>query len=260
MLYSFDDYTLDAEHYELRRAGRLVRLEPQAFNVLAYLVQHPGRTVTKEELEEHLWPDSKFVDKASLAIAVAKVRKVLTDTGQVQRYIQTVHRRGYRFVVPVIAQPPGAADLPAALAPETPQPLVTSLLDQANAVAPLAPNPPASSSSRPQTPLNYTPIHLAEKILTAKGALEGERKQITVLCANLQGAAELLADRDPEEVQMLLDPFLDRMKEAVHRYEGVVNHVLSDGVMALFGAPLAHEDHAARACYASLAMQKAIGQ
>jgi DNA-binding winged helix-turn-helix (wHTH) protein len=78
-------------------------------------------------------PDSKFVDKTSLAIAVAKVPIALTDTGQGQRYIQTVHRRGYRFVVPVTTRPPGVADLLAALAPETPQPLVTSLLDQAKA-------------------------------------------------------------------------------------------------------------------------------
>ena len=60
MLYSFDDYTLDAEHYELRQAGRLVRLEPQVFNVLAYLVQHPGRTVTKEELEEQYGPTASW--------------------------------------------------------------------------------------------------------------------------------------------------------------------------------------------------------
>ena len=77
MLYSFGDYTLDAEHYELRQAGRLVRLEPQAFNLLAYLVQHPGRTVTKEELEEHVWPDSEVVGLTSLAKAVAQVRKAL---------------------------------------------------------------------------------------------------------------------------------------------------------------------------------------
>jgi class 3 adenylate cyclase/predicted ATPase/transcriptional regulator with XRE-family HTH domain len=113
---------------------------------------------------------------------------------------------------------------------------------------------------RLQTPLSYTPMHLAEKILTSKGALEGERKQITVLVANLKGAAELLTDRDPEEAQRLLDPFLDRMMGAIHRYEGTVNHILGDGIIALFGAPLAHEDHAARACYAALAMQKAIGQ
>ncbi len=116
------------------------------------------------------------------------------------------------------------------------------------------------SIARPQAPLSYTPAHLAEKIMTSKGALEGERKQVTVLFANLRGAMELLADPDPEEGAKLLDPLLQHMIEAVHRYEGTVNHILGDGIMALFGAPLAHEDHAARACYAALAMQKAIGQ
>jgi class 3 adenylate cyclase len=96
----------------------------------------------------------------------------------------------------------------------------------------------------------YTPKHLAEKILTSKTALEGERKQVTVLFADLKGSMELLADRDPEEARKLLDPVLERMMEAVHRYEGTVNQVMGDGIMALFGAPLAHEDHAVRACYA----------
>src|SRR5262249_15569315 len=71
---------------------------------------------------------------------------------------------------------------------------------------------------------------------------------------------ELLADRDPEEARKLLDPVLERMMEAVHRYEGTVNQVMGDGIMALFGAPLAHEDHAVRACYAALAMQQAISR
>ena len=71
---------------------------------------------------------------------------------------------------------------------------------------------------------------------------------------------ELLADRDPEEARQLLDPVLERMMEAVHRYEGTVNQVMGDGIMALFGAPLAHEDHAVRACYAALAMQAAVKQ
>ena len=107
-------------------------------------------------------------------------------------------------------------------------------------------------------PETYTPKHLAEKILTSKSALEGERKQVTVLFADLKGSMELLADRDPEEARKLLDPVLERMMEAVHRYEGTVNQVMGDGIMALFGAPLAHEDHAVRACYAALDMQAAI--
>jgi class 3 adenylate cyclase/tetratricopeptide (TPR) repeat protein len=108
------------------------------------------------------------------------------------------------------------------------------------------------------SPDAYTPKHLAERILTSKAALEGERKQVTVLFADLKGSMELLADRDPEDARKLLDPVLERMMEAVHRYEGTVNQVMGDGIMALFGAPVAHEDHAVRACYAALDMQIAI--
>ncbi len=115
--------------------------------------------------------------------------------------------------------------------------------------------PPAQRFNSPEA---YTPKHLAEKILTSKSALEGERKLVTVLFADLKGSMELLADRDPEEARKLLDPVLDRMMEAVHRYEGTVNQVMGDGIMALFGAPLAHEDHAVRACYAALRMQEAV--
>ena len=95
------------------------------------------------------------------------------------------------------------------------------------------------------SPDAYTPQHLAEKILTSRSALEGERKQVTVLFADMKGSMELLADRDPEEARKLLDPVLERMMEAVHRYEGTVNQVMGDGIMALFGAPLAHESRGA---------------
>ena len=111
---------------------------------------------------------------------------------------------------------------------------------------------------RSASPEAYTPKHLAEKILTSRSALEGERKQVTVLFADLKGSMELLADRDPEEARKVLDPVLEHMMEAVHRYEGTVNQVMGDGIMALFGAPLAHEDHAVRACYAALRMQEAV--
>jgi class 3 adenylate cyclase len=109
-------------------------------------------------------------------------------------------------------------------------------------------------------PESYTPKHLAEKILTSRSALEGERKQVTVLFADMKGSMELLADRDPEEARKILDPVLERMIEAVHRYEGTVNQVMGDGIMALFGAPVAHEDHAVRACYAALRMQERVNR
>src|SRR5437879_3737699 len=104
----------------------------------------------------------------------------------------------------------------------------------------------------------HIPKHLAERIITSESALKGERKQVTVLFADLKGSMELLADRDPEEAREILDPVLELMMEAVHRYEGIVNQVMGDGIMALFGAPVAHEDHAVRACYAALRMQEAV--
>src|SRR5262250_3607002 len=109
-----------------------------------------------------------------------------------------------------------------------------------------------------RAPESYIPRHLAEKILTSRSALEGERKQVTVLFADLKSSTELIEGLDPEEARKLLDPALHIMMDAVHRYEGTVNQVLGDGIMALFGAPLAHEDHALRACYAALGMQAAM--
>ena len=109
----------------------------------------------------------------------------------------------------------------------------------------------ASTTDRFGGPHAYTPQHLVEKILTSKSALEGERKQVTVLFADLK-VDGTPGRRDPEEARNLVDPVLELMMEAVHRYEGTVNQVMGDGIMALFGAPLAHEDHAARACYAAL--------
>jgi class 3 adenylate cyclase/tetratricopeptide (TPR) repeat protein len=124
--------------------------------------------------------------------------------------------------------------------------------------------PPAPAPHEPAVPSAIVsagppiPAYLAEKILTARSILEGERKQVTVLFADIKDSTELIRDLDPEEAQNLLDPPLHLMMQAVYRFEGTVNQVLGDGIMALFGAPIAHEDHALRACYAALAMQAAM--
>ncbi len=119
--------------------------------------------------------------------------------------------------------------------------------------------PAVPTASTPSTSTSsHTPKHLAEKILRSKSALEGERKLVTVLFADLKGSMELLADSDPEDARKVLDPVLEHMMEAVHRYEGTVNQVMGDGIMALFGAPIALEDHAVRACYAALRMQEMV--
>jgi class 3 adenylate cyclase/tetratricopeptide (TPR) repeat protein len=108
------------------------------------------------------------------------------------------------------------------------------------------------------SPFFHTPSHLAKSIFTSEASQEGERKQVTVLCSDMKGSTEYIADLDPEDARSLLDPVLERMMEAVGRYEGTVNQVMGDGIQALFGAPMAYEDHAVRACYAALKMQELI--
>jgi len=115
-------------------------------------------------------------------------------------------------------------------------------------------------TSRFAAPDSYLPRNLATKILMSRGSLEGERKQVSIMFADIKGSLELLADRDPEESRMLLDAVLVRMLDAVHRYEGTVNQVMGDGIMAIFGAPVAHEDHAVRACYAALHMKESLAR
>jgi len=120
--------------------------------------------------------------------------------------------------------------------------------------APLAAKPQAAA----RDPRAYTPKHLADKILTSRAALEGERKQVTVLFADVKGSMELAEQVDPEEWHRILDRFFQILAEGVHRFEGTVNQYTGDGIMALYGAPIAHEDHAQRACYAALHLRDAL--
>src|SRR5258705_4683936 len=113
----------------------------------------------------------------------------------------------------------------------------------------------SAGPARFASPGVYTPPHLAQRILDSREALEGERKQVTVLFAGIHGMIEAVGDRDPEEIGPIIDQVRELMMEAVHRYEGTVNQVVGEGIMALFGAPLAHEDHAVRARYAALRLQ-----
>ena len=109
-----------------------------------------------------------------------------------------------------------------------------------------------------RAPRDYTPKHLAERILQSRAALEGERKQVTVLFADVKGSMDLAEQLDPEEWHRIMDRFFQLLAEGVHRFEGTVNQYTGDGIMALFGAPIAHEDHAQRACWAALHLQEAL--
>ena len=107
-------------------------------------------------------------------------------------------------------------------------------------------------------PRSHVPEHLAEKIRAGRAALEGERKQVTVLFADVMGSMELAEQQDPEEWRQIMERFFAILCEGVHRFEGTVDKFTGDGIMALFGAPIAHEDHAQRACYAALHLQEEL--
>ena len=121
---------------------------------------------------------------------------------------------------------------------------------------------PQSPAPNPQSPSTYTPQHLAERIraeqaaMESRGAADGERKTITALFADLKGSTALIEGLDPEDARAIIDPALQLMMDAVHRYDGYVAQALGDGIFALFGAPIAHEDHPQRALYAALRMQE----
>ncbi|MGH7279701.1 MAG: adenylate/guanylate cyclase domain-containing protein, partial [Candidatus Rokuibacteriota bacterium] len=111
-----------------------------------------------------------------------------------------------------------------------------------------------------RAPTGYTPRHLADRILTSRSAIEGERKQVTVVFVDCVDFTALSSRLDPEDLHAIMDGCFQHLLDAVHRYEGTVNQFTGDGVMALFGAPIAHEDHAVRAVAAALAMQQAVHQ
>ena len=123
-------------------------------------------------------------------------------------------------------------------------------------------SPPAGSPApRPARPIaSYTPKHLAEKVLKARSAIEGERRQVTVLFADIAGFTSVAEGRDPEDVHQIVDRCFDAITAEVHRFEGTINQYTGDGVMALFGAPIAHEDSARRAVHAALGIQRAMGE
>jgi len=118
--------------------------------------------------------------------------------------------------------------------------------------------PATARGEAERQPIDYTPRHLAERILRSRSALEGERKQVTVLLADVKSSMTLSEELDPEEWHRVLERFFELLADGVHRFEGTVNQYTGDGIMALFGAPLAHEDHAQRACWAALHLRDAL--
>jgi DNA-binding winged helix-turn-helix (wHTH) protein/tetratricopeptide (TPR) repeat protein len=214
----FASFTLDVDRLCLFGPCGRAQLRPKSFEVLRYLIHHTGRVVGKEELIKAVWPNVTVTDE-SLTRCISEVRHVLGDEGQ--RIIKTVPKRGYLFDVPI------------------------STVDA-------APPPPLAGKIAPSDKYLCEP----EPETVGHDVLVGKRKQVTVLHADLK--PWLVAQRDPEEALKIFEAVLPLMTQAVANHEGTVNVVTGDGIMALFGAPLAQEDHAIRACHAALQIQDAV--
>jgi len=227
VIYVFDDYSLDIERRELRRGTKLVAVEPQVFDILQYLIAQRERVVSKEDLIDAVW-GGRIVSESTLSSRLTAVRHAIGDSGDAQRLIRTIPRKGLRFVGEVAE----AAD--------------------ASSVRTLR----TTTSAAMVASAGGDPACVAEKI--DRDVIAEERKHLTVLCADLKESLELIAERDPEQALRTFDAVLEMMTQAVNRYDGTLNVVTGDGMIALFGVPVAHEDHAVRACYAALQMQDAV--
>jgi DNA-binding winged helix-turn-helix (wHTH) protein/class 3 adenylate cyclase/tetratricopeptide (TPR) repeat protein len=241
MRYVFGDYNLDTEHYELHHGAKLVRLEPRVFDLLATLVQHPGHTLTKEDLWAQVWPQLPILSDQSLKKCVEQARKALGDAGQAPRYIETVRGRGYRFIAMVEVRQETAREAPRL--PATPRPVVPS----PQATAPLVPAPvslPEAATAETQGAV-------------MQGPPEDEWRQLTVLVCQLGEVSGPAAPRDRDAREARLADVRDYQAlcaEVAQRFEGHIAQYQVERLIVHFGYPRAHEDDARRAVHAGLGM------
>jgi DNA-binding winged helix-turn-helix (wHTH) protein/tetratricopeptide (TPR) repeat protein len=234
MRYVFGDYSLDTQRYELSRAGVLIPLRPKVFQVLAYLLAQRDRVVLKEELLDHLWP-AQYVGDAALNSYIMAVRQALGDSGQRQGVIRTVRGRGYRFVAPVAEQDSGHQAEP---------------LDRGGLAAEEAPG---------RVPIHRSPPLAADTSWADTPLADGEYKFVTILCCALAGPPALVSHRGLEFLYRRMQVVFELFQEILQEYEGTLIHQASDGFTAVFGAPVAQEDHARRAVLAALTLRLRLG-
>jgi class 3 adenylate cyclase/predicted ATPase len=235
MRYVFGDYFLDAQRYELHRAGKPVPLRPKAFEVLAYLLTHRERIISKAELLEHLWP-GQFIGDATLNSCIKEVRRAIGDRGAMPRLLRTIRGRGYRFVAPVMeANQPRPEDVQ----PATPAPA----------------SPAADEALSPSTTAAAADPGLSPGDVQDTGA---EYKAVTVLCFALAKAPALAERLGPEAMHRVMQTVMADAQDVVRRYAGAIVHLTGEGFTALFGAPTAQEDHARRAVLAALELRQRL--
>ena len=234
MRYVFGDYALDTQRYELHNGSIPIKVRPKVLDVLAYLIAHRERVVAKQELLDQFWPH-QFIGDATLNSCIMEARQAVGDTGQAQRIIHTLYGRGYRFVAPVEPSsqgPPAEETLAASSGPPVLGVPLKANLDTATV-----------------TVSDHTPTP----------SLEGQHKQITILHCTLGNAMGLTEALGADSMHGLMHGFFELAQREIQRYEGTITQYLGDGFVALFGAPMAHEDHARRGLLAAVGLQRSLG-
>ncbi len=239
MRYIFDGYTLDTRRYELYRDGKFIPLRPKVYEMLYYLLAHHDRVVAKGELLEHLWPE-QFIGDATLNSCLMAVRKAVGDNGQAQRFIKTLRGRGYRFMATV-------------------EVLTDEWFEQASRSA--SPPTQAEPANQPIFAPALSDISTETDISGFDAYVpEGEHKSVTVLSCALVDALPLASRVGPETMHRLMQMFFAQAREIVNQYEGTLTEFVGDGYTALFGAPIALEDHARRATLAALEIRQRLSE
>jgi DNA-binding winged helix-turn-helix (wHTH) protein len=236
MIYVFGEYELDTRLYELRCTGNVCQIEPQVFNVLAYLIAHHDRTVTRQELLEQLWPE-QFITEAVLSYCIMAARKVLGDSGRAQRIIKTVHGRGFRFVAPLQERDHEA---PAAEA------LTVSTM-------------PGHTERQPppnKALLEMMPHAAASPI--SEGAPGGAHARVTVLCATVANATIPTEQLGFDEMQRVRQAFFALAQRLAQQYQGTLRFFGADGILVLFGMTEACAAFARRAVLAAMELQRRL--
>jgi DNA-binding winged helix-turn-helix (wHTH) protein len=236
MRYIFGDYVLDTQRHELHHAGELIKLRRKVFQVLVHLLAHRDRVVPKQELLEHLWPD-QFVGDETLTSCIKTLRKALGERGRTPRLLRTLHGQGYLFVGAVEEREHRPAD------------------DAPYAIPRLGGEGVARQAEGPSPALAAA---LADLRGRPWEALDGEHKQVTVLCCALAEGPTLAVRLGPEGMYHLMHDVLALAQDTVQRYEGALIQVSGDGFLALFGAPVAQEDHARRAVLAAFELRQRL--
>jgi DNA-binding winged helix-turn-helix (wHTH) protein/class 3 adenylate cyclase len=245
MIYVFGEWELNEERNVLRCAQKLVKLEPRVFSVLAYLLAHRDRIVSKQELLRNLWLD-QFISDSVLERCIMTARKAIGDSGCTQHVIKTFHRRGYRFVAPV-TEYPTALEAPSHTHAAVPH--GTGQSQQSRAIS----FPSLRLSHGTESKQSECGPHFAVAVDQTS-----ERRRITVLSCALAHARELAEELEPEVSHTLIERFFDRAAHHVQRYGGMMAQCMDGGFLALFGVVPPCEYHALRAVRTALDLHSCL--